>query len=296
MSFDSVVQEYYSQQTLAETKYGPKTVVWMQVGSFYEMYEFSVGKCHEIKDFSRLRVTRKNGDKPVSENNPYMCGVPIGNYESFIPTFLAQGYTIVIIDQIGGKPATKKEKFKRAVTQIIGPGTYFETAQANSNIVCLVFDVIFGKSERPETWTLGCGGVCINILTGETNYFEVSGTTSCDITTEIRRYLTNWQPNEIVIYTKNIENPSNLNEYLKTSLSLHKYLKVHYRNNIPKSFVNIHFQNEYFRGVYGIRSKISAIECLKLENSFYSRCSLIGCIEFCKECQPTAIEKIKLSK
>ncbi|MBD3840711.1 MAG: hypothetical protein IE909_02290 [Campylobacterales bacterium] len=77
-----LTQQYFKLQQLFEQKYGKHSLVLMEVGTFYEVYEVNndeeqVGKAKEIAELLNIQLTRKN--KSILENsqtNPLMAGVP----------------------------------------------------------------------------------------------------------------------------------------------------------------------------------------------------------------------------
>ncbi len=79
---DLLTITYFKLQKLFEKKYGPNTVVLMEIGTFFEVYEVNndeekIGKAKEIAELLNIQLTRKN--KAILENskeNPIMAGVP----------------------------------------------------------------------------------------------------------------------------------------------------------------------------------------------------------------------------
>ena len=76
----NILKEYLNHHNKYTKIYGDKTIVLMEVGSFFEAYgivnnEESVGKVYEISQDTGLTLTRKN--KKIAENNrknPLMTG------------------------------------------------------------------------------------------------------------------------------------------------------------------------------------------------------------------------------
>ncbi len=108
-----IISEYYSITNEYRNTYGIKTILLMQVGSFYEVYappdkhdEEQIKACRDILG---IRITKKGED--------LMAGVPDHSYKRFEKKLIANGYTIVYMDQIN-----KVSPIKREVTRIVSPG------------------------------------------------------------------------------------------------------------------------------------------------------------------------------
>jgi len=106
-----LTQAYFEIQKLVESKYGKDSIVFIEIGTFFEVYEVNneqeqIGKAKEVAELLNIQLTRKN--KNILENdrkNPLMAGVPAISFEKHLNRILAQEkYTIVIIKQVGTPP------------------------------------------------------------------------------------------------------------------------------------------------------------------------------------------------
>ena len=123
-----LVEIYFELQTYFEDKYSQDTIILMEIGSFYELYEvdneeLSIGKAKEIANILNIQLTRKN--KSILENsisNPLLAGVPSVSIDRYLSRLISfKKYTIVIIKQKGETP-----NIKRYLSNIISPGTNFD--------------------------------------------------------------------------------------------------------------------------------------------------------------------------
>ena len=62
---DLLTITYFKLQKLFEKKYGVNTIVLMEIGTFFEVYEVNndeekIGKAKEIAELLNIQVTRKN--------------------------------------------------------------------------------------------------------------------------------------------------------------------------------------------------------------------------------------------
>ena len=118
-----LVDEYLELTDTYRKKYGVKTIVWMQTGSFYEVYSY-VEECEQIRvsrDILQIRVTRKGGSEANNKDPAWMAGFPDHSYKRFEKRLLSENYTIVYVDQV------KRDPIERAVTRIVSPGCMLDS-------------------------------------------------------------------------------------------------------------------------------------------------------------------------
>ena len=125
----TIIEDYLKLTKEYINEYGPKTILLMQVGSFYEVYAL----CHEdgtysgsnIVEFSQINdviIAKKNmqhQDKQV-----VMAGFGLTQLEKYSRKLQEKDYTIVVYTQdIQSKNTT------RSLSEIISPGTFFNNDQ-----------------------------------------------------------------------------------------------------------------------------------------------------------------------
>ncbi|CAI2658373.1 DNA mismatch repair protein MutS [Apilactobacillus kunkeei] len=94
----------------------PDAFVFYRLGDFYEMFNEDAVKGAQILELT-LTSRSKNADNPIP-----MCGVPHKAVESYIDTLIDKGYKVAIVEQMED-PKLAKGMVKRAVTQLVTPGT-----------------------------------------------------------------------------------------------------------------------------------------------------------------------------
>ncbi|MCP4969811.1 MAG: DNA mismatch repair protein [Arcobacter sp.] len=261
---------YFKLQRLFEKRYGANTVVLMEIGTFFEVYEVNndeeqIGKAKEIAELLNIQLTRKN--KSILENsqeNPIMAGVPAISLEKHLARIISeQKYTVVIIRQRGLPP-----KVNRYLDTVISPGTNFDFVidQDENNITSLVVDQIKG------IYLIGYSA--IDVTTGKCFYNEVHGTSEDKFFSldEVFNYMNMHKTNEIIISfaDKNI-NQKEVIDYLELNLKT-----FHIGGFTPK----ISYQNELFKNVFSIESLLTSIEHLDMERVPLSTESLAILIDF----------------
>jgi DNA mismatch repair protein MutS len=273
---------YFDLQHYFEEKYGKDTLILMEIGTFFELYEVNnetlkVGKAKEVAEFLNIQLTRKN--KNILENslsNPLLAGVPSVSIERYLSRLIeSKRYTIVVVKQKGEPP-----HIKRYVANIISPGTNFEylNEKSENNIVSLLID------ENAGIFSVGYTG--IDVSTGKTICNEIHATRD-DKTyalDEAFSLLQSYSTSEVILTlnSKTIDE-----EWLIHYLELES---MHYISN--KKRFKIVFQNALFQRVFNINSFLSAIEFLDLERHPYTTESLAILIDFIIEHDETIIEKM----
>ena len=100
-----IFEQYCDFQQTFQNKYGPFTIVLMEVGSFYELYgldnqESKKGMVKEIGHLLNITVTRKNKSILTnSSKNPLMAGFPSPALDKYIRVLLEHDYTVILVKQ-----------------------------------------------------------------------------------------------------------------------------------------------------------------------------------------------------
>lgn len=246
-----LTQTYFELQEYFESRYGEDTVVFMEIGTFFEVYEVNndemqIGKAKEMAELLNIQLTKKN--KNIIENsdkNPLLAGVPAVSFERYLNRLISeQKYTIVVVRQKGNPP-----KISRYISEIISPGTNFEHVVDNDDnyIVSIVVD------KHKNIYEVGYSA--IDVTTGKTWLYETHGTSEDPsyALDEIFNLLNVYRTSEVVItFLDGIENQKHLIHYLE--------IAEHYHYSVNHELPKIEFQNELFKEAYQIQSLLSPIE------------------------------------
>jgi len=275
---------YFKLQRLFEKKYGKNTVVLMEIGTFFEVYEVNnddeqIGKAKEIAELLNIQLTRKNKTILVnSQENPIMAGVPAISLEKHLARIISeQKYTVVLIKQKGVPP-----NVSRYLDTVVSPGTNFDFVlnQDENNITSILVDQIRG------IYLIGYSA--IDVTTGKCYYNEVHGTSEDKFFAldEVFNYMNMHKTNEVIVTfaDKNI-NQKEVIDYLELKLKTFHIGTFH-----PK----ISYQNELFKNVFNIQSLLTAIEHLDMERVPLSTESLSVLIDFVIGHDSNIIQKLSL--
>lgn len=135
-----IVEEYLEHTRKWKAEYGDKTLVLMQVGSFFEVYGLKEkdGSIHgsNIEDFSRVcdMVVSAKIQK-IKTAQVMMAGFGLAQIDKYIRKLQQAGYTVPIYVQ-----DMKAKNTYRTLSEIVSPGTFFDDdSQALSNITMCVW-------------------------------------------------------------------------------------------------------------------------------------------------------------
>ncbi len=277
-----LTEVYFELQKHFESKYGENTIILMEIGSFFELYEVNndelkIGKAKEIAELLNIQLTRKN--KTIVENsikNPLLAGVPTVSIERYLARLInSKKYTIVMVKQKGLPP-----KVQRYISNVISPGTNFEyqTEAIESNLVSLTID------ENQGIYSVGYAA--IDVTTGKTIVNEMHSnrddkTYALDV---LFNLLQTYNTAEVIV---TLQNKQIDKEWLSSYLELGQF-----STSFNEKHCKIVYQNELFKRVYQINSFLSPIEYLDLERHPYTTEALAILIEFIIEHDEAIIAKM----
>ncbi|MDH4944264.1 DNA mismatch repair protein [Sulfurimonas sp. C5] len=282
-----LTQTYFELQQLFEEKYGRDTVVFMEIGTFFEVYEVNndesqVGKAKEIAELLNIQLTKKN--KNIVENsdkNPLLAGVPAVSFERYLNRLIQeQKYTIIVVRQKGNPP-----KISRYISQIISPGTNFDHIVDNDDnyIVSILVD------KYKDIYSVGYSA--IDVTTGKTWLYETHSTSEDPFYAldEVFNLLNVYRTSEVVVtFLEGVENQKHVMQYLE--------IPEHYHYSVNNKRLKVEYQNELFQGVYQIQSLLSPIEHLDLERNPMITESLAILIDFVIEHDYYIVQKMSMPR
>ena len=181
----TIHEDYFNYTLKWKREYGEKTIVFIQVGSFYEVYALKDenGKIYgsNIVDYTNINdlvIAKKhitvNGPikDVVSDKKSYdliMAGFGLTQVDKYVGRMQEKGYTIVIYDQdIQGKNAS------RSKAEIISPGTYFtqNTMNPSNHTMCIWLEQSRASKYMPSKISVGISWM--DIFTGKTRVAQFS--------------------------------------------------------------------------------------------------------------------------
>ncbi|PCJ16653.1 MAG: DNA mismatch repair protein MutS [Candidatus Cloacimonadota bacterium] len=173
-------------------------ILFMRCGDFYEMF-------HEdakiVSKELQIVLTSRNKNSP----NPIpMAGIPHHAYEGYAAKLISKGYKIAMCEQVED-PKLAKGLVKRAVTQVITPGTVTLNGVLNPSSHNYLCSLYLSKNEVILSY--------IDVSTGEAKV-----TSFCNQLkefTQLREELLRVAPSEILIHKKLMDHPIFQKDILK---------------------------------------------------------------------------------
>ena len=171
----TIIKDYLELTEKYKKDYGEKTLLLMQVGSFFECYALINEKDNtyigsnikEFSDINDLVISRKH----ITHNQKQvvMAGFGLMQIEKYIRKMQENDYTIVVYTQDSNTKNTA-----RSLSCIYSPGTYFSNDTAElSNVTCCIW-IHYSSSNQLINEKLTIGMSSIDIYTGKSNTTEYS--------------------------------------------------------------------------------------------------------------------------
>ena len=198
MSSSSCIKEFLDKDIYYKKKYGPKTFLIYEVGSFFEVYGLEDDPSFKnIKLYSEI-CDLNIGPKKVSIRNKqvYMAGYQSYLLEKYIEKIHPRGYTIVVYTQQGENADGTKI---RKLHDTYSPGTTFldHHESTSNNMSCIWIQKV--KTLYQERFIFGLSNV--NLMTGHSDLCEYDELFYHNPTTydSIESFLNIYNPNEFVL-------------------------------------------------------------------------------------------------
>ena len=305
----SIIDTYFQETISLQNKYGDKSIVLMQVGSFYEVYGYKntvTGNIYgsKIIDFIKLcdfNMSEKKGVKgQKSHIHVLMAGFPDYQIEKYIQKLQEHFFTVAIYNQ-----HKTKKGFERILDVVCSPGTYFnieDDQQHNRYTICIRL-LVRNKNKINKCEKTYIGLSLINIITGETRYAELYSENKKDPSTYdfVERIVSIYTPQEyICIYSSEDYSVDELDAVLSCV-----GLKNVYGHTVNLVDTNLHFSNAalkcekqtYQFEILNQYFKPNDIDFFFEQFGFYDKSlacqSLVFLLDFIYEHNPNLIQKIR---
>jgi DNA mismatch repair protein MutS len=298
----NIHEEYLQYHEKYIYKYGPKTIILMQIGSFYECYSTDTRgpNLFELSDVLNIICTRK--DKSVSiidEKNPYMLGFNCAATNKFLKLLVDNNYTVVTVDQ-----TTQPPKPKREVTNIFSPSTYIDNISTeNKYLMILYFET---NSAINSTKSNVSVGMCaIDSTLGDVYWYESHGSgilNENEAWEEAQRFYHYYRPVELIIYQIDNTNGDNQNNPNNQKINIGEKIDIipnqivlEYKKINPE-YTKLSFQNKLFKKVYPHCGMDSPISFYNLDKSPYATIALTNTFDYIYQHNQNLINELKVPK
>lgn len=273
----SLYDEYENYVIKYKKEYGDGVIVLYQCGSFYEIYSAGDDLIN-IKDISELlniQMSRRNkAILEVNRSNTLMAGFPDYTLDKFLNILVDNNYTVVVVSQVSPPP-----KPKRAVTQIVSPGTRMVHKTYDSNNIISIYIEQIAKTQIHY--------IGYSILDLTTGVLKVGEHTCLD---ELYRIITIYNPREFIIFgNSNVWTADYIAKYLSLSSCIHDKINLY-----PREYVILAYQNTILKNIYPDHGLLTPIEYISMEKMPLALISLIMILNFAYNHNETIVKKLKL--
>ena len=323
---DSIILDYFELTQKYTQKYGDKTVVLLQVGSFFEIYalknpknnNYEITRIQEISAVCNLNIAEKkmsigNSNEtlelpnfptnPTSKSiktwlnqipkcNVVMSGFQYYQLDKYIQKLSENGFTSVVYSQ-----HKEGKEIIRKLEQVYSRGTYISddissSIQLSNNIMCIWLETF--KSE------IVCGVSSINIFTGKSTLFEYITSNYMNPTTfdELERCISTINPCEVIIISD--FKPEIIHTIIKFigiphQTTVHNIDISRCLNEETKTKIENCTKNTYIKEILSIFYTQNVFDiCTEFEKSILGTQSFCYLLNFIQEHNPDLVRKIHL--
>jgi len=212
---DTIYEQYFIITKEYADKYGQNTILFYQVGAFFEMYgvQDKLGDMHKsrVDHFTQLaQLNMSSKEIEVDEGVVIMAGFRDYSLDKYLKIATNNGFTAVVYIQNMSNP----KGITRELHGVYSPGTYISydtesSQQLSNNIMCIW--ITTHKMISSNHMQLVCGISTSHIFTGESSIFEFETPFIMNPTTfdELERYVSVISPSEAIIISTLSEKDTN---------------------------------------------------------------------------------------
>jgi DNA mismatch repair protein MutS len=281
-----IIDDYLNYEIEYRKKYGEKTLILIQVGSFFELYSINenCSFMNKIGDICNITISRKNkAIREVGKSNPLMAGFPLYALQKFIQILINHQFTIVLIEQTTPPPNPQ-----RKITEIISPSTNINNNIRNGNYI-----IVYYFEEVNGYLNVGISGV--DLTTGKSFLYE-NGSNKKDpqlTLDECYRILSAYNPTEVLIISDiiNEEFKNKINDIININCLIHRKFENYELLSYMKK---IDYQNKILEKAFKNTSMLSIIEFLNLEKMTIGILSYCSLLQFAYEHNADIIKELNI--
>lgn len=269
-----VITDYLTLQQEQQLKYGSKTALLYQIGSFYECYEYntdyctskeskydksgkiwneSIGHAIQLSTVLNCHLAFENNNMPYGINNPHKIGFPTISYEKNKNTLLCNDYTVIRVDQ-----RKEDKKVTRFIAEVCSPTMNLENIGLNrisSNIASIYIEYQKGSSDKCYNFLITTGISVVDIITGSNRICEFHSKLDDQVHAiqELYRFLISHYPRELIVNIVDIPDPiaDKYVKYIEKALELHRFDRLDINiNKVPNEYKRPVYQTEFFNKIF----------------------------------------------
>ena len=302
---DNIYDQYFLITKEYTDKYGKQTILFYQVGAFFEMYgvqtksgDILKSRVDEFTQISQLNMSSKEIE--TEGGVVIMAGFRDYSLDKYLKIATNNGFTAVVYIQNTSNPKNITREFHG----VYSPGTYISydtesSQQLSNNIICIWLTT--HKPFKSNNIHFVCGISSSHIFTGESSMFEYETPFIMNPTTfdELERYISIIAPSEAIVISSLSEKDTNtVIQYsgLRTN-TIHKIIltietnmkKIEIVENCQKQKYISHMLSNFF-------GEESYQICNEFQTHIIATQSFCYLLHFLQEHNSDLVRKMKLPK
>jgi DNA mismatch repair ATPase MutS len=209
----ALTKEYFELTKKYQDEYGENTILFMEVGSFFEIYGL-YDKQNDIVIGSKITELSQICDLVIGEKGVFIDKMPVkqagfgskneDQLDKYVNKLQTAGYTIVVHKQ------SDENKQLRYLYKIFSPGTYFSdnSVKLSNNTTCIWIECFETKYSASKGKYVIIGTANIDIYTGKTSFFQFKEQYMNNPTTydKLENYISIYNPTEVLFISNLPEN------------------------------------------------------------------------------------------
>ena len=212
----ALTKEYFELTKKYQDEYGENTILFMEVGTFFEIYGL-YDKQNDIVIGSKIIELSQICDLVIAEKGVFIDNMPVkqagfgskneDQLDKYVNKLQSAGYTIVVYKQ------SEENKQIRELYKIFSPGTYFSenSVKLSNNTTCIWIECFESKYSASKGKFVLIGTANIDIYTGKTSFFQFKEVYMNNPTTydKLENYISIYNPTEVLFISNLPENEMN---------------------------------------------------------------------------------------
>ena len=300
---ETIYDQYFMITKEYIEKYGHQTILFYQVGAFFEMYgvQTKTGDIlkSQVDEFTQIAQLNMSAKEIETEGGAVvMAGFRDYSLDKYLKIATNNGFTAVVYIQNMSNPKNITREFHG----IYSPGTYISydtesSQQLSNNIICVWLTT--HKPFKSNQLQLVCGISSSHIFTGESSMFEYETPFIMNPTTfdELERYISIISPSEaIIISTLSEKDTNTIIKYsgLRTN-TIHKIIMETEKNMKKIEIVENCQKQTYISHMLSTFFGEEAFQiCSEFNTHILATQSFIFLLNFLQEHNPDLVRKITL--
>lgn len=286
-----IYDEYEAYVLQYKKEYGDKTLVLLECGSFFEIYHAGDGlvDIREIGDLLNIQVSRRNKQiQEVNRVNYEMAGFPSHALRKFLHILVQHSYTVVIVSQVTPPPNPK-----RAVTEIVSPGTFVDPVGLSDSTYLMVLYVEEGENYKTGLPLLTLGMSVMDVSTGN-NYTIETTSEQRDLTyplDEAYRLMMVYRPKEVYLLSGPLRHVSR--SQLIDHWELDRFYVHDFLERMDERMLKVAYQNDILKKAFPHTGLLSPIEFAGLERTPVALVSYVKLLQFAHLHKETILQGLK---